>query len=106
MEYFCLHLGDGFVQDGFLQLALPYDDDEPTFSFQLAPDFLISLLIAGDFSHPEVGVCFWDMARFAIVMTVPKASVNENDGAVLGQDDIWGTGKSLDVHSVAEPQIP
>ena len=58
-EYLGFNPGYCFIQDGFLQLALPDDDDRPAFGLQLAPDFLIVLLIAGNFSLPEFGVGLW-----------------------------------------------
>ena len=45
VEDFSLNLVDGFLYDGFLQLAFPDDDDGPAFGLQLAPDFLVALLV-------------------------------------------------------------
>ena len=39
-------------------------------------------------------------------MAVPEATVDEDDRAVLGEDNIRGTGEALDVHTVAESEAP
>ena len=56
VEDFSLNLLDGFFHDGFLQSAFPDDDDGPAFGLQLAPDFLVALLVPLDFGCPESGV--------------------------------------------------
>lgn len=74
--------------------------------FQLAPDFLVAVLVAGDFGRPEVGVGFGDRVVFAVFVAVPEAAVDEDDGAVFGEDDVGGAGEALDVYSIAEAQVP
>jgi hypothetical protein len=42
----------------------------------------------------------------ATLVTVPKASVNKDDGVVLWEDNIRGTWESLVVYSIAESVYP
>lgn len=97
---------DGLLECGLFQLALPDDDDRPALRLQLAPDFLISLLVAGNLGRPEFCVGFRDMASFATFVTVPEAAVDEDDSAVLREDDVRGAGETFDVHSVTESEKP
>lgn len=52
-EDFSLNVGNGFVQNGFLQLTFPDDDEGPALGFQLTPYFLVAFLIAGNLGRPE-----------------------------------------------------
>ncbi len=38
-------------------------------------------------------------------MAVPEAAVDENNGAVLGEDDVRRSREALDVHAVAESEL-
>ena len=44
-ENFSLNASYCFVQNGFLRLAFPDDDDRPAIGLQLAPDVLVALLV-------------------------------------------------------------
>ncbi len=35
-------------------------------------------------------------------MAVPEAAVDKDDGAIFGEDDVWGAGQGADVVAVAE----
>ena len=100
------HALDGFFQHGFLQLAFPDDEDVPAFSLQLAPHFLVPLLISFYFGFPEVGVGFGCCVVGAVFMTVPEAAVDEDDGMILRQNYIGFPGKSFIVDAVAEAHSP
>lgn len=97
---------DGFFQDGFLQLAFPDDDDGPAFGLQLAPDFLVTLLVAGDFRLPKLGVGFRNIGVLTVFVAMPKTAVDEDDGAVLGEDDIGSSRETLIVDAIAESLVP
>lgn len=105
-EDFCFDPTDGLVQCGFLQLAFPDDDDRPALSLQFAPDFLVTLLVACNLGLPEVGVGLGCRGVLAVLVAMPEAAVDEDDGAVLGQNDVRGTGEALDVYAVAEAEVP
>ena len=84
-------IGHGGLQPGFLQLAFPYDDDEPTLRLQLPPGLLIALLVPGHLLNPEVRVSLGNSIVGATFVSVPKAAVNEDDCVILRQYDIRGT---------------
>ena len=94
------------IEDGFIQLAFPDDDDGPAFGLQLAPDFLVPLLVAGDFRLPKLSVGFRDVGVLAVFVAMPEAAVDEDDGAVLGEDDIRFAGQFLVVYPIAESLVP
>ena len=50
----CRHMVECVFEDGILQLALPDDDDGPALGLQLAPDFLVALLVSYDFTSPII----------------------------------------------------
>ena len=97
---------NGFFPAISFQFAFPGDDDCPAFGFQLAPDFLVALLVAGYLGSPEVGVGFGDRVVLTVFVAVPKAAVDEDDGAVLGEDDVWLAGEAFVVDPIAEAQAP
>lgn len=105
-DNFSLNAGDGVFQNGFLQLAFPDDDDGPALGFQLAPDFLVALLVPCYLGCPEIGVGLGCRGVPAVFVAIPEAAVDEDDGAVLGEDDVRGAGKAPDVHPVTETQVP
>ena len=79
---------DGLFKDGLLQLAFPDNDNEPSFRFKLPPYLLVSFLISCNLFLPEISVCLWNSVVFAPFVSVPEATVDEDDCAVLGQDEI------------------
>lgn len=64
------------------------------------------MLVAGYLGGPEVSVGLGDRVILATLVAVPEAAVNKNDGAVLGKDDVRGTGQMFVVDTVAETQAP
>ena len=96
----------GVFEPDLFQFAFPDDDDIPTFCLQLAPDFLVTLLVPGYLGCPEVGVGLGDCIVFAAFVAVPEAAVDKDDGAVLWEDDVGGAGKALVIHAVAETKTP
>ena len=65
-------------------MALPDDYDVPALGLQLAPHLLIPLLVAGDLGRPEVCVGLGCCGVLAVLVAVPEAAVDEDDGAVFG----------------------
>ena len=96
----------GLFELFILQFTFPDDDDSPTLSFQLAPDFLVAFLVAGNLGGPELRVSLGDSVILAVLVAVPEAAVDEDDGAMLGEDDVRGTGETLIVRPVAEAHVP
>ena len=84
------YFGNGFFQNHFLKLALPDNDNIPSFGFQLTPDLLVTFLISGDLGRPESNVGLGHRIKLAPIVTVPKASVDKDNCMVLGKDNIRG----------------
>lgn len=102
-------LGDAinrFVQNRFLQLALPDDDDRPPLGFQLSPHLLVTFLISCYFRNPEIRVGLGHSVILATLMAVPEAAVDKDDGAVFGENDVGRSWKASINHFVAESQAP
>ena len=96
----------GVFKPRLLQSTLPDDDDIPALGFQLAPNFLVTLLVPGYLGCPKVSVCLGNRVVLAALMAMPEAAVDEDDSAVFGEDDVGGAGKAFVIHAVAEPQAP
>lgn len=90
----------------FLQLALPDDDDIPALRLQLAPDFLVSLLVPSHLGRPELSVGLGDSVVIAALVAMPEASVYKDNRPVLWQRDIWFSRQISFIDPVAEPQAP
>ena len=101
-----LNTGNRFVQNGPLQLTFPDNDDKPALGLQLAPDLLVALLVPCYLGCPEVGVSLGNCVVLATFVSMPKATMNEDDGVVFWEDDVWGTGKMSVICSVAKPLVP
>jgi hypothetical protein len=77
------------------QFAFPHRQDLPT----PRPEFPLYLLIARhvsvEFWLPVFGSAAWHCCSRAVLVLVPKASVDENDGPSGWQYDIGFTGEIL-----------
>lgn len=86
----------------FFQFAFPDGNDFPSvFSEESVCCFVVGL-IAGNFFCPPLGSGFGKSKVFAVFVSVPETSVDENDGSVFWQNDIRFGGKCFVVKSVAE----
>ncbi len=103
---FFRHADDGLFEGVFLELAFPNDNDRPAFGLQLAPDFLVTLLVSGHFCRPEVGVGLGNRVELAGFVTMPEAAVNEDDRAIFRKHNIWRTREAPVIHPVAEAILP
>ena len=88
--------------------AGPNGDDMPAERAELVFDACIARFVAGDFRGPPRGAGCGHAEVRAIVVTVPKTPVHEDDGAARGQDDVGFAGqgfvaRSIDGEPVAEP---
>ena len=98
-------LGEGF--EGLLAavglaLTFPYGDAVPSHCGYLALFVDVALFVAVDFLLPEVGVCLGHLEVWAVVVSMPEATVDEDDCAVFAQHDVGMTGESGMVEAIAE----
>ena len=100
------HCRDCFREAAAIEFALPDDDDGPAFGFQLAPCVLVALPVPCYLGGPEVGVGLGNRVVFAGFMAMPEATVDEDDGAVFGKDDVGLAGEAFVVDTEAEAQAP
>lgn len=70
------------------ELAFPGDHDLPALHLELASDPEIALDIPREFLFPELGIGFWGRRDTAIAMSMPKASMHEDNRAMSGKDDV------------------
>ena len=98
--------GDGLLKVRFLQLALPNDDDTPSFRLQFTPYFLIPLLVSGNLCRPELGVGFGNRIIFTVFVAMPEATVYKDNRPMLLEHNIRFPGKGLFVYSIAKTVMP
>lgn len=85
-----------------LELALPNLDDSPAQALEIRHLRCVSGPVRCHFRRPELLVRFRQFA-FTAVMTMPKATVDQNDFSSAGQNDI---GRSWEVSAVQSEAIP
>ena len=85
-----------------LELTFPYGDAVPSHCGYLALFVDVALFVAVDFLLPEVGVCLGHLEVWAVVVSMPEATVDEDDSAVFAQHDVGMTGESGMVEAIAE----
>ena len=98
-------LGEGFevlLAAVGLELTLPDGDAVPSHCGYLALFFDVALLVAVDFLLPEVGVGLGHLEVLAVVVSMPEATVDEDDCAVFAQHDVGMAGESEMVEAIAE----
>ena len=98
----CRHRGP------FAKAAFPDDNDTPAHQFQQALIFGIAAPVAFNLRSPPFRFRFWHFEARASRMAVPEATVDEDHGAILGQDEVGFAGQGFvfrAVHRepVAEP---
>ena len=90
--FVCIDLGfdavHRFAEGGFGELAFPDDDDIPRERFEPLVVEDVALLVVGDLVCPEVDACFRHDELRAVLVPVPEAAVDEDDGAIAGEDDV------------------
>src|ERR1035441_7400081 len=85
------------------QFTLPYDSDMPTLGLQSSDATGISQTVTGDLLLPIVLICFWHPRSAHAIMSVPEASVNENDLPKSRKDHIRPTREILPMEPIAVP---
>ena len=68
--------------------------------------FKVSLFIAFDLVHPEIGVGLRDGVVLAPLMAMPEASVDEDARSVHSHHDVWFPRQSWMIQPVAESTTP
>ena len=63
--------------------ALPDGDAVPSHLGELLLLFTVPLLVASNLLLPEVGVGLWHLEELAVLMSMPKASIDEDARAVF-----------------------
>lgn len=101
-----LYARDGGVKVLLGEFAFPDGDDGPGEGVEALGVEFVAGDVAGDFLAPECFVGLGNDVLGATAVAVPEASVDENDGAVLGQDEIGGAGEPLVVDPVAVATVP
>ncbi len=97
---------DGGVKVLLGEFAFPDGDDGPGEGVEALGVEFVAGDVAGDFLAPECFVGLGNDVLGATAVAVPEASVDENDGAVLWQDEIGGAGEPLVVDPVAVATVP
>ena len=62
----------------------------------------VALFVASDFLFPKVGVGLGHLEAVATFVSMPEATVDEDDCAVFAQHDVGMTGESGMVEAIAE----
>ena len=65
--------------------------------------FFITSAVSFYLGSPKLRVAFWYHIVFAAFMSMPKATVDENDRAVFAQDNVGMTRQTWVVQSITEP---
>ena len=103
---FNLNSLNSFVEARILKLAFPDNDNGPPFRLQLTPHLLIPFLIPGNFRYPKISVRFRYRVELTAFVPMPKASVDEYDSAILGEDDVRFAWQPLVIYPIPEPLSP
>lgn len=84
--------------------ALPDGEDGPAEAGEFGLFVVVASDVAVDFGGPEVAVGGRQGGAGAAFVAVPEAAVDEDDGAVFGQDDVRVAGQvaSMESEAVAE----
>lgn len=83
------------------QLTLPHQQDFPSRFSQLAIVLIVTINIAKDFFFPECSIALGPDKVFAAVVTMPEAAVHKYNCFVFRQHNVWRTGETLIIFSIA-----
>lgn len=88
------------------EFAFPDGDDGPGEGVEALGVEFVAGDVAGYLVFPEAGVRLGFDVLGATSVAVPEAAVDEDDSAVLGQDEIGGAGESSVIEPVAVSPAP
>ena len=103
---FGFNAGDGGGEVLLGEFAFPDGDDGPGEGVEALGAQFIAGDVAGHFLLPEAGVAFRDDIFGAAAVAVPEAAVDEDDGTVLGEDEVGRAGQTSVVEPVAITATP
>ena len=63
--------------------------------------FDVAFLVAVDLSLPELAIALGQHEVLTAFVTVPKATIDEDDCLVFAQYNVGGTGQVLDVYGLS-----
>lgn len=101
--------GRGFRDGGICilaEFAFPDGDDGPGEGVEALGVEFVAGDVAGYLFFPESGVRLGFDVLGATAVAVPEAAVDEDDGAVLGQDEVGGAGEALVIEPVPVALVP
>ena len=84
--------------------TLPNDDHLPTFRLQVRDVPGVSLGVLLELLKPEFAAGLRHGRVAATGMVVPETSMHEDDGSILGKDDVGSAWKTLRVQAEPEPE--
>ena len=87
-----------------MKFAFPDGDDAPSELLESGGDPTIPVDVFAELPRPEVDVALGRVRKPAVCVTVPEATVHNNDGAVSWKDDIRSSRKPGYVKSEAAAQ--
>ena len=65
--------------------------------------FFVTSAVTFYLGCPELRVALWNHIVFAAFMSMPKATIDENDSAVFAQDNVGMTWQTWVVEPIAKP---
>ena len=101
-----LYALDGGVKVLLGEFAFPDGDDGPGEGVEALGVEFVAGDVAGDFLTPELFVGLGNGVLGATSVAVPEAAVDEDDGAVLGQDEVGGAGETFVIEPVPVALAP
>lgn len=88
------------------EFAFPDGDDGPGEGVEALGVEFVAGDVAGHFLTPELLVGLGNGVLGATAVAVPEAAVDEDDGAVLGQDEVGGAGEAFVIEPVPVALVP
>ena len=82
-------------------MSFPDDDCVPAEHSQLDAFLYITFLVSLYLLLPVLGIALGQYEISAVLVTVPKASVDKDDCLVFALYNVGGTGQAFDVYAVA-----
>ena len=88
------------------QFAFPYGDDGPGEDVESLGVLQVTLYVLRHLRLPEFHVRLRHDVLRASLVSVPEAAVDEDDCAILGQDEVGGAGEALVIEPVPVAFVP